>query len=66
MQVGTNDIIFWYTKSITPNVYNLYHRRQRDRFTIEYLMKENVPLYLWKAGMHKGLRGKITLSYRPS
>lgn len=68
-QIGANDIIFWYTEEVSPNVYNLYTREQRDRFTIPYLMKVNgvapeVPPYLWKAGMHQGLRGKVTLTYR--
>lgn len=70
MQLGANDILLWYTKEISPTVYYLYHRRQRDRFTVEYEMREDpntpmpVPPYLWKAGMHKGLRGKVTLTYR--
>jgi hypothetical protein len=64
LQVGANDIIFWYTKEVTPGQYNLYHRKQRDRFLDEYLMKEDVFPYIWKAGMHQGLRGKLTLTYR--
>lgn len=70
MQVGVNDILFWYTKEVSPNEYWLYHRKQRDRFETEYLMREDpntpmpVPPYMWKAGMHEGLRGKVTLTYR--
>ena len=71
-QFSANDILLWYTKEDpgTPGVYYLYHRKQRERFTIEYVMRENpavpmpVPPYLLKAGMHRALRGKVTLTYR--
>lgn len=68
-QVSVNDIIFWYTVEVSPNVYHLYTREQRDRFTVEYRMEVNgvppeVPPNIWKVGMHEGLRGKITLNYR--
>lgn len=69
-QSSANDILFWYTKETSPTVYELYHRRQRDRFETEFVMREDagtpmyVPPYLWKAGMHEGLRGKVTLTYR--
>jgi hypothetical protein len=62
MQVGANDIIFWYTKEVSPGVYNLYHRKQRDRFLDEYLMAEGVFPYVWKSGMHEGIRGQIILA----
>lgn len=67
-QVNNNDIIFWYTKEVSPGVYHLFNREQRDRFTEEYRMEVSgvppeVPPVLWKAGMHQGLRGKITLKY---
>lgn len=67
-QVNVNDIILWYTREVTPGVYNVFTREQRDRFTIEYPMlmdgvAPSVPPNLWKAGMHKGLRGKIVLRY---
>lgn len=67
MQVGANDIIFWYTKEVSAGVYHLFTREQRDRFLTEYRMEINgvppeVLPYLWKAGMHQGLRGKIVLS----
>ena len=67
IQISANDILFWYTKETSPGVFELYHRRQRDRFDTEFLMRENpaeqmpVPQYLWKAGMHKELRGQIAL-----
>lgn len=61
LQIGANDIIFWYTKEVAPGTYNLYQRTQRERFLTEYLMAEGTYQYLFKAGMHDGLRGKITL-----
>ena len=68
LEVSDNDIILWYTKETSPSVWQLYHRLQRERFTIEYEMTPPAgivyPPYLWKAGMHEGLRGKVTLTYR--
>ena len=71
-QIDSNDILLWYTKEdpVAPGVYYLYHRKQRERFLTEYVMREDpevamaVPPYIWKAGMHKALRGKVTLTYR--
>lgn len=68
-QVSVNDIIFWYTEEFAPNVYHLYTREQRDRFTVPYQMLANgvpleVPPYIWKGGMHRGLRGKVTFTYQ--
>lgn len=61
MEVGVNDILFWYTKETSPGVYDLFHRKQRDRFLTEYPMTTGCYPYLYKAGMHNGLRGKIQL-----
>jgi hypothetical protein len=58
-QNGTNDILWWYTKLTGPAEYTLYHRRQRDRFQTEFTMKVGCLPYMSRAGMHRGLRGKI-------
>lgn len=71
-QFSANDILLWYTKEdpVTAGVYYLYHRKQRERFQTEYVMRMDpntampVPPYLLKAGMHAGIRGKVTLTYR--
>lgn len=63
-QIENNDLILWYTKETDPApIYTLYHAQQRERFTIQYEDKVNVPPYIASAGMHKGLRGKVQLSY---
>lgn len=68
LEVGANDIIFWYTKETSSGIWTLFHRKQRERFLTEYTMTPPlgtvIPPRLWKAGMHKGLRGKVTLTYR--
>lgn len=56
---AVNDILWWYTKLTGPGQYSLYHRRQRDRFQTEFLMKTGCLAYMSRAGMHDGLRGKI-------
>lgn len=60
MEAGGSDIIFWYTRYVTDR-YNLYTRKQGNRYTVEYPMKVDVYPYIYKAGMHKGLRGQVTL-----
>jgi len=60
MESDVSDIILWYTRLVGPQ-YNLYHRKQRDRYGIEHLMKENTFPFIYKSGMHKGLRGQIVL-----
>jgi hypothetical protein len=59
MEAGVSDILWWYTKLTGPAEYTLYHRRQRDRFQTEFPMKVGVLPYVSRAGMHRGLRGKI-------
>ena len=49
-QAYNSDIILGYIRSG-----NLYFRMQRDRFTIEYLLKENIST-LFKIGMNSQLR----------
>lgn len=56
---AASDILWWYTKLTGPSEYTLYHRRQRDRFQTEYLMRVGCLPYMSRAGMHNGLRGKI-------
>lgn len=62
MEVNVNDIIFWYTMEFTPGLYYLYHRKQRERFQIQYEMAQDCFPYFRGAGMHRGLRGKIALT----
>ncbi len=48
-QVGTSDIILAYINNT-----NLYYRQQRDRYTIEYVLAQNIPYYnptIYKIGM---------------
>lgn len=59
MQNGVNDMLWWYTKLTGAAEYTLYHRRQRDRFQNEIIMKVGCLPYVSRAGMHRGLRGKI-------
>jgi len=59
MQNSTSDMLWWYTKLTAPNVYTLFHRRQRDRFQTEFSMKVGCLPYMSRGGMHRGLRGKI-------
>ncbi|MCI4435265.1 MAG: hypothetical protein JHC33_00450 [Ignisphaera sp.] len=51
LETINNDIILAYTRSN-----NLYMRRERDRYTIEYLLKIGVPAELEKIGMNTQLR----------
>ena len=51
MSVATNDIILTYVRDN-----NLYFRAQRDRYTIEYLLREGVVGLLRRFGMNTGLR----------
>lgn len=60
-QNDANDILLMYTIQQIDDSWNLYYRQQRDRFTIEYLLKEGCQPYLYKTGMHYGLRGQIAL-----
>ena len=62
LQIQNNDILLWYTKDVGGGVYNLYHRMQRERFQTEYEMLTAIPPYIYKLGMHQGLRVQIGLS----
>ena len=64
-QTDSNDIMLWYTKQQPDTTWNLYKREQRERFLIEDLMLSDVYPYLFKVGMHKGLRTQITLRSAP-
>lgn len=52
----TNDVIFAYIRNK-----NLYYRQQRDRFTIERLLRANVPGGLIKIGFNQQLRLQFML-----
>ena len=58
-QSNSNDILLWYTKQQPDLTWMLYTREQRDRFTIEYPMGVSEP-YIYKCGMHRGLRVQVT------
>lgn len=58
-QTNSSDMILWYTIQQPDFTYNLYNREQRDRFLVEYLYATDVPPYVYRAGMNKGLRGQI-------
>jgi hypothetical protein len=64
-QVETNDIIFWYVQEVNTNLYSLYQRTQRQRFLTPYAMANDVPPYLFRAGMAQGHRLQVALTYRP-
>ena len=57
LQRGNSDIILGYIKAD-----NLYFRMQRDRFGVEYLLKEGV-LSLSKIGMNRQLRLQFMVMY---
>lgn len=48
LQVGVSDIIFAYVKDN-----KLYYRQQRDRYTIEYLLKEDINARILRIGMNE-------------
>ncbi len=61
MESAASDVLLWYTRLVAGPQYNLYHKKQRDRYTIEHLMEEDISPYIYKAGMHEGLRGQLVL-----
>lgn len=62
-QTAANDILLFYTlPAAGEGHYILYHRRQRDRFTDIYILKDPVWPYIHKIGMNEGLRVQINLS----
>lgn len=56
MQTGTSDILLAYIKNN-----NLYYREQRDRFTVEYLLAEDVNATLVTIGMATNNRIRFKL-----
>lgn len=60
LQSAASDALLWYTRKIGEQ-HNLYQRIQRERFTIEHLMVENVYPFIYKAGMHEELRGQLII-----
>jgi hypothetical protein len=60
-QNTANDIALFYTKQQPDTTYNLYYRKQRERFLTEYELEAGVPPYVYKFGMHAGLRIQIGL-----
>jgi len=61
-QLSANDILLFYTKLQVDGSYNLYHKVQRERFLNEYLYKTGVKPYIYKCGMHQGLRVQLGMS----
>jgi len=61
-QVAASDVLLFYTRPQGDGTSNLYMRRQRDRYTIETLMQEDVWPYIWKLGMNTGLRVQLVNS----
>ena len=61
-QTSNNDILLFYTRQQLDDSWNLYHRFQRERFLNEYLYATGVQPYIYRCGMHDGLRIKIGFS----
>lgn len=63
---STNDILMWWTEKQPDDTYNLYRAQQRDRFDplVPKEMSIDVYPYIYKLGMHQGLRIKLGLSDR--
>jgi hypothetical protein len=59
--IGASDILFWYTVYEVDH-WVLYHRKQRDRYTVPHEMKDPSLQYIFKSGMHKGLRGQLEVA----
>jgi len=59
-QTSISDIVFAYLRDG-----DLYHRLQRDRFEVEYLLKTGVNLELTKVGMNLGNRLQFMLEDAP-
>lgn len=58
-QSNSNDVLLWYTKQQPDFTWRCYTREQRDRFTIEYDMGP-CEKWIYKCGMHSGLRVQVT------
>jgi hypothetical protein len=56
LESSKNDIILGYMRGG-----NLCYRQQRDRYTIERILKENIGGHLVKIGMSRGLRVQFTM-----
>lgn len=63
-QRPASDVLLFYTKVVGPN-WVLHMRRQRDRYADEYDMQLPCWPYIWKLGMHEGLRLQITTRDTP-
>lgn len=63
IHVDRNDILLFYTRDMGDGTYNFYHRKQRERYTVEHLLKENTPPRIKKFGMHQGLRVQLYLTF---
>lgn len=63
-QTNASDIILWWTEKQLDDSYSLFRAYQRDRFDPldPKEMAQNVPQYLYKAGMHRGLRLQLGAS----
>lgn len=65
-QTAANDILLWWTESQPDDTNILYRARQRDRFDplVPKEMTVDTFPYIYKCGMHKGLRVQLGLSDR--
>jgi hypothetical protein len=61
-QTLANDVLLYYTIKQLDDTYNLYQRRQRDRYLTEYLQLTGAPPYIYKQGMQNTLRIQLGLS----
>lgn len=63
LQMQRNDIVLGYIKRVNKQ-YNLYFRMQRDRFEVEYLLKEGIGSNgIIKIGMNRINRFQFLLRY---
>ena len=58
-QSQLSDVLVVYTKQVAAQ-FILHYRRQRDRYLTEFDLLLPSHRYIWKLGMHEGLRVQIT------
>ena len=63
-QAESNDTLLWYTLA-NGDQYDLYQKRQRDRYGSALIQKTNVLPYIIKVGMGDNMRVHVTCSNVP-